>query len=94
VSVASLILLLKVATYQRCDRILWKTTVIPEPVPANEVVQDSAARPQTRGIQFLAHAFWPSPLSDSSAPKHLASSYVVSGKLDARITSMLWLNHI
>ncbi|KAF8807082.1 DNase I-like protein [Phlegmacium glaucopus] len=64
-----------------CDRILWKTTVIPEPVAS--VIQDSAARSQTRGIQFLAHAFWPSPsrtLPDSSVPKHLASSHVVSDR--------------
>jgi hypothetical protein len=87
VSVASLLLFIKVIV-KRCDRILWKTTVIPEPVPQNkEIIQDSAARPQTRVSQFMDAFRSPSrTLPDSSASKHLApsSSHVISGKLEAR----------
>jgi hypothetical protein len=74
-------------TYQRCDRILYKTTIISEPVVENGVHRDSASRPQTRVSQFLT--FWPSPsrtLPDSSTPKHLA---VVSGTLEARTFDLM-----
>jgi hypothetical protein len=84
VSVAGLLLFIKV-TVKRCDRILWKTTVIPEPIPQN--IHDSTTRPQTRVSQFMDAFRSPSRnLPDSSAPKHLApsSSYVISGKLEAR----------
>ena len=86
-SIASLLLFINV-TVKRCDRILWKTTVIPEPVLQNkEIIQDSATRPATRVSQFMDAFRSPSrTLPDSSGPKHLApsSSYVISGKLEAR----------
>lgn len=67
---------------------MWKTTVIPEPVAHDkEIIQDSATRPQTRVSQFIDAFRAPSrTLPDSSAPKHLPplSSYVISGKLEAR----------
>lgn len=70
---------------ERCDRILWKTTVIPDPVSKNEVIQDSAARPQTRVSQLLDAFRSPSRnLPESSTPKHSASPYLVSGKREAR----------
>ena len=83
---ASLLLFIKV-TVKRCDRILWKTTIIPEPVSQNEeIIQDSVARPQTRVSQFMDALRSPSrTLPDSSSPKYLApsSSYVISGKHEA-----------
>ena len=83
-SAISLLLFIKV-TVKRCDRILWKTTIIPEPVPQNK--ETTTARPQTRVSQFMDAFRSPSrTLPDSSAPRYLApsSSYVISGKLEAR----------
>lgn len=83
-SIASLLLFIKV-TDKRCDRILWKTTIIPEPTSQNKEI--TTARPQTRVSQFMDAFRSPSrTLPDSSAPKHLtpSSSYVISGKLEVR----------
>ena len=95
-SVASLLLFIKV-TVKRCDRILWKTTVIPEPVPQNkEIIRDSTARPQTRVSQFMDAFRSPSRKQlDSSAPKHLvpSSSFVISGKLEARYLRSCSIGH-
>lgn len=77
-SVAGWLLFIKVIV-KRCDRILWKTTIIP--VPQNkEIVQDSTARLQTRVSQFMDAFRSPSQnLPDStSAPKRFARSNTVS----------------
>ena len=92
-SVANLLLFIKV-TVKRCDRILWKTTIIPESVPQNKEI--TTARPQTRVSQFMDAFRSPSrTLPDSSASKQLAlsSSYLTPGKLGPR---NLWsgsINH-
>jgi hypothetical protein len=93
VSVASLFLFIKVIV-KRCDRILWKTTIIPEPVTQNREI--TTARHQTRVSQFMDAFRSPSrTLPDSCAPKHLApsSSYITSSKLDARILRSGSINH-
>ena len=92
-SAASLLLFIKV-TIKRCDRILWKTTIIPEPDPQNKEI--TTARHQTRVSQFMDAFRSPSrTLPDSSAPKKLAlsSSFVISGKLKARNLRSGSINH-
>ena len=92
-SVTSLLLFIKV-TGKRCDRILWKTTIIPKPIPQNKEI--TTARPQTRVSQFMDAFRSPSrTLPDSSVPKHLAplSSYVISGKLGAPNLRSGLINH-
>ena len=65
-SIASLLLFIKI-TVKRCDRILWKTTIISEPDPQNKEI--ATARHQTRVSQFMDAFRSPSRTSpDSSAP--------------------------
>lgn len=48
----------KLISPPRCDRILWKTTVEPDPEPTEEVA-DAYTRPRNRMGQFFANAFRP-----------------------------------
>lgn len=81
-----------------CDRVLWKSTVQPDPEPEEEELFDvSVSRPRTRVGQFFANAFRPltgrarrgSYSSFTSAVSVATSSVATDGDLSVTDSSML-----
>ena len=71
----------------RCDRILWKSTVVPDPDPEEEAFQ-SLTRPRNRLGQFLANAF--RPLS-ATLRRDSASSLATSTTATSSISEDLYI---
>ncbi|KAF9466458.1 Endonuclease/exonuclease/phosphatase [Collybia nuda] len=61
-----------------CDRILWKSTVIPDPEPEEEEAFEPLQRPRNRVGQFFANALSFRPLSARARKDSIASTATTS----------------